>query len=62
MNEVLAENGITVPVLNHGLPDRYIQHGSRGDMLRDAGLTKEGLLDVINARLREHNQLGARSA
>lgn len=62
VNEVLAENGITVPVLNHGLPDRYIQHGSRGDMLRDAGLTKEGLLDVINARLREHNQLGARSA
>ena len=62
VNELLAEHGITVPVMNHGLPDRYIQHGSRDDMLKDAGLTAEGLLEVINARLREHNQLGARSA
>ena len=56
VNEVLADRGLTVPVLNHGLPDRYIQHGTREDMLRDAGLTTEGLLAVIEERLRTHNE------
>jgi 1-deoxy-D-xylulose-5-phosphate synthase len=56
VNEVLAEHGLTVPVLNHGLPDRYIQHGSRDDNLRDAGLTTEGLLAAIEERLRTHNE------
>jgi 1-deoxy-D-xylulose-5-phosphate synthase len=62
VNEVLAANGITVPLLNHGLPDRYIQHGSRDDNLRDAGLTAEGLLEAIESRLREHNHLGQQAA
>ena len=60
VNEVLAENGITVPVLNHGLPDRYIQHGSRGDMLRDG--VSERLAGRDQRAAARHNQLGARSA
>ena len=58
VNELLAEHGVQAAILNHGLPDRYIQHGSRDDMLRDAGLTTAGLLDVIQTRLRAHNQPG----
>ncbi|NKC14954.1 MAG: 1-deoxy-D-xylulose-5-phosphate synthase [Gammaproteobacteria bacterium] len=62
VNEVLAARGISVPVLNHGIPDRYIQHGSREDNLRDAGLTAEGLLKAVQTRLRAHNHLGQQAA
>jgi len=47
INEVLAANGIGQLAINYGLPDRLIQHGSRDDMLRDAGLTTEGLIEFI---------------
>ena len=52
VNEVLSEHGITHPVINYGLPDRLIQHGSREDMLKDARLDKEGILEFI----RNYNQ------
>ena len=51
VNEILAEHGIQKPVINYGLPDRLIQHGSREDMLMDAGLTKEGLLEFIQQHM-----------
>jgi 1-deoxy-D-xylulose-5-phosphate synthase len=51
VNEVLAEHGVASPVINYGLPDRLIQHGSREDMLNDAGLTTEGLLKFIQQHL-----------
>ena len=38
INEVLAAHGIPKLVLNLGLPDRLLQHGSREDMLADGGL------------------------
>ena len=47
VNEYLAEQGIACRVLNYGLPDRLLQHGSQQDMLDDARLTKEGLLGFI---------------
>lgn len=47
VNEVLAAHGVTHPIINYGLPDRLIQHGSREDMLKDAGLNKAGLLEFI---------------
>ncbi|MDQ3563613.1 MAG: hypothetical protein M3436_05565 [Pseudomonadota bacterium] len=33
--------------MHYGLPDRLIQHGTREEMLADAGLTKEGLLEFV---------------
>ncbi len=51
VNECLAVNGIKISVLNLGLPDRFIEHGSRGDMLRDAGLDTEGILAAVRAFL-----------
>ena len=47
VNEYLADRGIIQRVLNYGLPDRLLQHGSQQDMLEDAKLTREGLLEFI---------------
>ena len=55
VSECLSAHGVTVPVLHYGLPDRMIQHGSREEMLVDAGLTREGLLDFIQAWRRTGN-------
>jgi 1-deoxy-D-xylulose-5-phosphate synthase len=48
VNECLAACNVRVPVLNIGLPDRYVQHGSRGDMLTDAGLDAPGVMRSIS--------------
>jgi 1-deoxy-D-xylulose-5-phosphate synthase len=52
VSEVLAARGIVHPLIQYGLPDRLIQHGTREDMLKDAGLDKDGLLYFI----RQHNR------
>ena len=49
VNELLAMEGITVPMLNIGLEDRYIQHGTRSECLHLAGLDAEGVLERIRA-------------
>ncbi|HTT08675.1 MAG TPA: 1-deoxy-D-xylulose-5-phosphate synthase, partial [Gammaproteobacteria bacterium] len=41
VNEFLAAEGSAVRMLNYGLPDRLIHHGSQDDMRKDARLTKE---------------------
>ncbi len=45
--EALAARGCHTPVVHYGLPDRLIQHGTREEMLADAGLTSEGLLAFL---------------
>ena len=47
VNECLSALGIDRRILNYGLPDRLLQHGSQQDMLEDAKLTREGLLAFI---------------
>jgi 1-deoxy-D-xylulose-5-phosphate synthase len=47
VNESLAAHGVQISILNLGLPDRFIQHGGRGDMLRDAGLDSDGILSAV---------------
>ena len=51
VNEVLASHMLPQLILNYGLPDRLIQHGSQEDMLRDAGLTAEGIREFIERHL-----------
>jgi len=51
VNECLAEAGVSVPIGNFGLPDRLVQHGSRDEMLADAGLTTKGIEAFIQARV-----------
>ncbi|MCP5151278.1 MAG: 1-deoxy-D-xylulose-5-phosphate synthase [Ectothiorhodospiraceae bacterium] len=47
--ECLAARDQQVALLQIGLPDRFIEHGSRGEMLRDAGLDAEGIRQTIDA-------------
>lgn len=51
VNEVLAARGIPQLVLNLGLPDRLLQHGSRDDMLADAGLTSAVIEESVRTYL-----------
>jgi 1-deoxy-D-xylulose-5-phosphate synthase len=51
VNELLAASPAPRPTLNLGLPDRFIEHGSRGDMLRDAELDAAGIHARVSAWL-----------
>ncbi len=53
VNQILLSHGNTTPILNYGLPDRLIQHGSRDDMLNDAGMNRSGLLKFIHPYLKQ---------
>lgn len=56
VNQVLSEHGIVQAIVNYGLPDRLIQHGSREDMLNDVGMNKEGLMKFIQHHMGESVQ------
>ena len=47
VNELLAAHGVQRPVLNIGIPDRFIEHGSRKDCLVAAGLDRAGIEAAI---------------
>ena len=49
--EALMRHGLTIPVLQLGLPDRFIDQGDPGIQLADSGLTGDGILKSIRARL-----------
>ena len=51
VTELLHERGITVPVLQLGLPDTYIDHGDQTQMLADCGLSSEGIAAAVVGRL-----------
>jgi 1-deoxy-D-xylulose-5-phosphate synthase len=46
--ETLAAHGVAMPILNLGIPDRFIEHGSREDCLTAAGLDAAGVEVAIN--------------
>ncbi len=73
VNEVLLAADVHLPVLNVGIPDRFIEHGSREDCLVAAGLDRVGLEQRILpwwqthaprvfARMRAGGRLGALAA
>jgi 1-deoxy-D-xylulose-5-phosphate synthase len=45
---LVAANAATAPVLNLGIADRFIEHGSREDCLRAAGLDYSGLSAAVD--------------
>ncbi len=50
VTECLAARGLAVPVLNLGLPDVFIEHGTREEALADARLDRASVLAAIEAR------------
>ncbi len=51
IERVLAENGLTVPFIRLGLPDRFIDHGEQNQLLAELGLDKNGIVNAV----RTHN-------
>jgi 1-deoxy-D-xylulose-5-phosphate synthase len=49
--ELLEAHGVTVPLLIMGLPDAFLEQGDPAILLKECGLTKEGILERIRARL-----------
>ena len=47
VNETLAALGVQVPVLNLGIPDVFIAHGSRSECLALAGLDAASVLAAV---------------
>ena len=52
VNEVLVAQHHTVPVLNLGLPDQFVEHGTRDELLAQVGLDTPGVLRAVQKRLR----------
>jgi len=55
VNEVLLAQHQGVPVLNLGLPDTFVEHGTREELLAQLGLDAPGLLRAIQKRLRSRD-------
>lgn len=47
VNEVLANQELRPPILNLGLPDTFIDHGNRDQLICDSGLDKKGIIRAI---------------
>ena len=56
VGEVLAANGVQVPLLHIGIPDRFIEHGSRDTCLAAAGLDLAGLTESVERWWTPQNQ------
>ena len=52
VNEILLAQQDQVRVLNLGLPDQFIEHGERDELLSHCGLDTTGILRAIRKRLR----------
>jgi 1-deoxy-D-xylulose-5-phosphate synthase len=51
VNELLAARGGCVGLLNLGLPDRHLAHGTRDQVLAEAGLSRAAIASAVAARL-----------
>ncbi|MEW5965993.1 MAG: 1-deoxy-D-xylulose-5-phosphate synthase [Pseudomonadota bacterium] len=49
--EALAALGLVIPVLQLGLPDRFIEHGDPARMLADCGLDAAGIERAVRQRI-----------
>jgi deoxyxylulose-5-phosphate synthase len=50
VTEALAAAGVVCPVLQLGLPDRFIDHGEQGALLASVGLDAAGIESSVRAR------------
>lgn len=48
VNELLANAKLNVKTLNLGLPDRFMNHGSREQLLSEAGLDAKGIVASVS--------------
>ncbi|MDN5849696.1 MAG: 1-deoxy-D-xylulose-5-phosphate synthase [Nitrococcus sp.] len=60
VGEALAKEGIQVSLLQLGLPDRFIDHGSQEDQLAAVGLDGEGILAALQSDRRAREIISSR--
>src|SRR6185503_12214332 len=48
--EALAAAGVQVPVLQMGLPDRFVEHGDPARLLHELGLDADGIEHAVRRR------------
>ncbi|GAA0201785.1 1-deoxy-D-xylulose-5-phosphate synthase [Kangiella japonica] len=48
INEFILNNEIQIKVRNLGLPDRFIEHGSIGDLMKRIGLTADDIVKLVS--------------
>jgi 1-deoxy-D-xylulose-5-phosphate synthase len=53
VGECLWEHGARTRVLQLGLPDRFLPHGSRDQILSEAGLDADGIQNAVRTRLEQ---------
>ena len=56
VGECLQLHGIAIPLLQLGLPDRFIEQGEHAQMLADCGLDANGLHAAIASKLTQGNK------
>ena len=54
VTELLAANGIELPILQLGLPDDFLEHATREQLLAEAGLDASGIRRAILARFPQY--------
>jgi len=57
VNEFLLNAGITIPVLNLGLPDQFLAHGTQAEVLAEAELSTDGIIRRVEAFLHANSQV-----
>ena len=50
VGEALAAAGLSVPLLQMGLPDRFLEHGDPGKLLAQCGLDATGIERAVLER------------
>ena len=53
VNECLAQHQQLIPVLNLGLPDKFLDHGTRNEVLADAGLSTSDIIAALETFIDE---------
>jgi 1-deoxy-D-xylulose-5-phosphate synthase len=51
---LLRDHGVDTPVRTLGLPSRFVEHGSRGTLLAEAGLTAKDIVDQVSTFFARH--------
>jgi 1-deoxy-D-xylulose-5-phosphate synthase len=60
--ELLAADGVAVPVLQLGLPDHFVEHGDAAQLLADCGLDRDGIVRAVRERLARAGQRSGKAA
>ena len=54
--ECLADSNVVKPILRFGIGDKFVEHGSRTQLLEDCGLTADNIADKIESTYNKLNR------